>query len=92
MPAPCAERDNLIHVLNCRRLAQDLRRYNQCHDLVLGVIAMLKLPPSAGFSADLSDNYNFPLHISSTDLRPDTVWWDDASKKLRLVELTASAF
>ena len=61
-------------------------------NLVLGVIVMLKLPPSAQFSADLSDNYNFPLHITSTDLRPDTVGWNDASKKLWMVELTASAF
>ena len=28
------------------------------------------------------------LHITSTDLRPESVWWDDASKKLRMVELT----
>ena len=47
-----------------------------------------KLSPLAGFSADLSDSYSFPLHIASTDLRPDIVWWDDASKKVRMVELT----
>ena len=41
-----------------------------------------------GFSADLSDNYSFPLHIASTDLRPDMVWWDDAAKNLQMVELT----
>ena len=70
----CGERQTLIHVLNCCRVAQDLRRYNQRHDLVLGVIAdavRQKLPSSSGFLADLSDNYSFPLHIASTDLRPD---------------------
>ena len=77
----CREGQTLIHVLNCRRVARDLRRYNQHHGLVLGLIAMLKLPPSARFSADLSDNYNFPLLIISTDLRPDTVWWNDALRK-----------
>jgi len=71
--------------------AQDLRRYSQCHDLVPGEIAdgiKQKLPPSAGFSVDLKDNYSFPLHIASTDLRPDVVWLEDNPKKLRLVELT----
>ena len=90
---PSVQRGTNSH--SCAKLSQngqDLRRYNQCHDLVLGVIVMLKLPPSAQFSADFSDNYNFPLHITSTDLRPDTVGWNDASKKLRMVELTASAF
>lgn len=87
----CGERQTLIHVLNCCRVARDLRRYNQRHDLVLGEIAdaiRQKLPPSAGFSVDLKDNYSFPLHIASTDLRPDIVWWEDNPKKLRLVELT----
>ena len=87
----CGERQTLIHVLNCCRVARDLRRYNQRHDLVLEEIAdaiRQKLPPSAGFSADLNDNYSFPLHIACTDLRPDIVWWNDDSKKLWMVELT----
>ena len=46
------------------------------------------LPPLAGFSVDLKDNYSFPLRIASTDLRPDIVWWEDNPKKLWLVELT----
>ena len=57
-----------IHVLNCCRVAQDLRRYNHRHDLVLGVIAdavRQKLPPLAGLSADLSNSYSFPLYIAS---------------------------
>ena len=70
-------------------MARDLRRYNQRHDLVLGVIAdavRQKLPSLVGFSANLSNSYSF--HIASTDLGQDIVWWDDASKKLRMVELT----
>jgi len=75
----------------CAELLQScLRRYNQCHDLVLGERAdaiTQKLPRLAGFPVDLKDNYSFPLHTASTDLRPDIVWWEDNPKKLRLVEL-----
>jgi len=39
------------------------------------------------YSWILKDNYSFPLHIASTDQRPDTVGWEDNPKKLRLVEL-----
>ena len=39
-------------------------------------------------TADLSTHYNFPLHIIVTDLQPDLVWWDEALKKVSLVELT----
>ena len=38
-----------------KKLPDDLRRYHQCHDLVLGEIAddiKQKLPPSAGFLVD----------------------------------------
>jgi len=68
-----------------------LRRYNQRHDLVPGETAdaiRQMLPPLAGFSVDLKDNYSLPLHIASTDLRPDIVWWEDNPKKIWLVELT----
>ena len=26
--------------------------------------------------ADLEDGYNFPPHMTSTDLYPDIVWWN----------------
>ena len=42
---------------------------------------------TAQLTADLNC-YNFPQHIVATDLRPDIVWWDNVSKKLRVVELT----
>ena len=38
-------------------------------------------------TSDLSA-YNFPHHITPTTLRPDVVVWDDARKKLLLIELT----
>ncbi len=46
------------------------------------------LPETFSFTADLDSNYQFPLHITPTDLRPDIVWWDDAEKELCLCELT----
>ena len=50
----CGERQTLIHVLNCCRIARELRRYNQRHDGVLGILADMikeKLPLSTHFSA-----------------------------------------
>ena len=88
----CGERQSLIHVLNCCRVARDLRRYNVRHDAVLKVIADTvkeHLPPSHKLTVDL-DHYNFPIHISPTDLRPDIVLWSDSEKQLTLVELTVS--
>jgi len=73
-----------------RERDREREREREREDLVLGEIAdaiRQKLPPSAGFSVDLKDNYSFPLHIASTDLRPDIVWWEDNPKKLQLVEL-----
>jgi len=37
---------------------------------------------------DLKDNYSFPHHTVSTDLRPDIVGWEDNPKKIWLAELT----
>ena len=39
-------------------------------------------------TADINEDYNFPLHIIPTELRPDIVWWDDDMKSLNLIELT----
>ena len=88
----CGERQSLIHVLNCCRVARDLRRYNIRHDAVLKVIADTvkeHLPPSHKLTVDL-DQYQFPIHISPTDLRPDIVLWSDSEKQLILAELTVS--
>ena len=87
----CGERQTLIHVLNCCRIARELRKYNQRHDGVLGILADVikeKLPLSTHFSADLGPKYNFPQHISPTDLKPDIVWWNDEEKILQMLELT----
>ena len=77
-------------ILNNCSVARDARWYNHRHDLVLQAIAAAvraQLSPTAILTADLSD-YNFPLHIVPTDLRPDLVWWDEVCKSLRLAELT----
>ena len=82
---------SLLHVLNNCPVARNARRYNHHHDLILEAIAAVirtHLPPSATLTADLSTTYTFPLHIISTDLRPDLVWWDEVCKSLRLAELT----
>ena len=87
----CCNNQTLLHILNNCPVARDARRYNHRHDLVLRAIAEVirnQLPPSASLTADLSDTYNFPLHIVPTDLRPDLVWWDEVRKSLRLAELT----
>ena len=89
----CGERQSLIHVLNCCRVARDLRGYNVRHDTVLKVIADTvkeHLPPSHKLTVDL-DHYQFPIHISPTDLRPDIVLLSDSEKQqFILAELTVS--
>ena len=80
----------LIHVLNACRTALRLKRYNERHDSVLIELHhFIKhiLPPSISITADL-DGYSFPLHIASTDLRPDLVCWDEKQKRVWYVELT----
>jgi hypothetical protein len=87
----CREKQTLIHVLNSCEVALEQRRYNQRHDGVLRVIASAVrkcLPETTSLTADLDSNYQFPLHIISTDLRPDIVWWNDSEKELCLCELT----
>ena len=89
----CGERQSLLHVLNNRKVARDLRHYNQRHDTVFQEIAQFiqpKLPPTSRLIADLSGGYEFPMRIVPTDLRPDIVWWDDQQKPLVLAELTIS--
>jgi len=61
--------------------------YHQCHDLVLGEIPLDRSCLHQLDSRLHKDNYSFPLHTVSTDMRPDIVWWEDNPKKLRLVEL-----
>ena len=46
------------------------------------------LSPSTTLTVDIGNNYNFPLHIAPTDLRPDLVWWDDSVRSVCIAELT----
>ena len=87
----CDNNQSLLHVLNNCAVARDLRRYNVRHDGVLKEIAAAIQPylsPTSVLSVDIHDNYEFPLHIVPTDLRPDIVWWDSRNRSLCLVELT----
>ena len=87
----CHENQSLLHILNNCRVARDARRYNQRHDSILTVIADVikcNIPSTTTLTADLSDTYTFPLHIVTTDLRPDLVWWDEVHKSLTMAELT----
>ena len=89
----CGERQTLHHVLNHCPVALGLRRYNQRHDAVLGVIsdfASAHLPVNYHLIADLPEypTYIFPPHIASTDLRPDLVIWNDVKQEVWLIELT----
>ena len=82
---------SLLHVLNNCAVARDLRRYNTRHDAVLQEVVksvVPHLPITSSWTADISDNYSFPVHITPTDLRPDLVLWDDTTRVLCLVELT----
>ena len=82
---------NLIHVLNSCRVALELRRYNERHDSVLTVLydtITQHLPTTSSCTVDLANQYSFPSHIVTTELRPDIVWWDDTNKSVCLVELT----
>ena len=86
----CGECQTLIHVLNACNTALNLRRYNERHDLVLTELyhfAKQHLSPSISIAADLEE-YSFPQHIVATDLRPDIVCWDEAQKRVWLMELT----
>ena len=73
-------------------MALELRRFNQRHDTVLGVVAGLvrtHLSPTQKMVVDLpEENYHYPPHIGSTDSRPDIVIWDDILRRVHLLELT----
>ena len=87
-------RQTLSHVLNNCPMAMELRRYSRRHDAVLQVIGdfiKTHLPPQFSISIDSpSEVYNFPQHITPTNLRPDIVWWSDQRRELWLLELTVS--
>ena len=86
-----ADNQNLVHVLNLCQVALNLRHYNDRHGSVLTVLyATISqyLPESVSSTVDLDNQYVFPSHIVSTDLRPDIVWWSDKDQSVCLMELT----
>ena len=90
----CSGNQSLLHVLNECPTAMELRRYSRRHDEVLKIFAKTiqeHLPPQFSMTADLpGSSYSFPQHIIPTDCRPDVVWWSNAQKILRMLELTIS--
>ena len=89
----CQEaKQSLLHVLNHCSKALELRRYSKRHNQVLLVFAnFIRAALPSDFSVTIdhpTSTYNFPHHITPTDLRPDIVWWSDQKKKLYLFELT----
>ena len=86
----CGEKQSLIHVLNACSVARDRRRYNVRHDSVLKeVVTTIQkfLPPTYELTAD-TGFYRFPQHIVPTDLRSDSVWWNNKDHVLCIAELT----
>ena len=91
----CKEhRQTLLHVLNHCQAAIDLRRYRKRRDevfKVFGDFIKASLPPIYSFTIDHpTQRYNFPHHISPTNMRPGIVWWSDHQRELWLFELTIS--
>ena len=88
----CGEKQTLLHVLNNCNVALQLRRYNKRHDKILSIIsdmAYSHCQDSYCIAVDLEEqDYNFPSHITSTNLRPDLVIWSDQHRRLYIVELT----
>ena len=87
----CGEKQTLLHILNHCPQALSMRRFNARHDAVLEVIASFiaqHLPESYKVTADLPryQPYMFPLHIATTDQRPDIVVWSDTVQEV--IELT----
>ena len=55
---------------------------------VIAEVVKEAIPTTASISVDLDNQYQFPSHITNTDLRPDIVWWDDDAETVTLLELT----
>ena len=87
----CHDHQNLTHVLNTCKKGLEVRWYNQRHDRVLQFIYDFikeKLSYTTSVAVDLQSDYQFPAHIAETDLRPDTVCWDDSMRNILIIELT----
>ena len=70
-----------------------MRRFNARHDAALEVIANFiaqHLPECYKVAVDLPryPPYVFPLHIATTDQRPDIVVWSDMVQEVWVIELT----
>ena len=67
-------RQTLFHVLNHCQAVIDLQRYSERHDEVLKGFIRASLPPIYTFTIDHpTQSYNFPHHITPTNVRPDSV-------------------
>ena len=78
---------NLVHVLNLSKAALDIRYFNQLHDGVQARIvesARKNVVSDVHVIADLKDGYNFPPHMVCTNLHPDMVRWNDATRSSTL--------
>jgi len=84
----CGKRQSLLHVLNNCKVARDLRYYNQGYDAVLKRLFNLsdqtEFSPTTQLTTDLSDGYEFLVHIVSTDLHPDMVCPAEISHACRI--------
>ena len=74
----CGEKQTLLHVLTHCPQALSIHHFNTGHDAVLEVIASFiaqHLPEGYKATADLPryQPYVFPLHIATTNQRPDIV-------------------
>ena len=70
------------------QVAIDLRHYKKRYDAVLKRLSNLsdqtELSPTTQLTTDLSDGYEFPMHIASTDLHPDMVCPAEISHACRI--------
>ena len=87
----CNSNQSLLHVLNNCPMTISLRRYNVRHDKILHEISSVvraHLDPSTSMVVEIGEGYACPMHIVSTDLQPDLVWWEDDAWVLCLLQLT----
>ena len=62
-----------------------MRHYNDRHDSVLTVLYITEF---VSCTVDLANQYVFPSHIVSTDLKPNIVLWSNKDQSVCPVELS----
>ena len=55
-----------------------------------GLCGVIKenLPSETSMMIDLGPDYAFPPHLVCADLRSDSVWWNNTTKRVTPLELT----